>query len=128
MRRAALIAACAFGALLPLAPADARAKPVVTIEGWFEGTQGGPSWVGEVKARRFCERNRRVSLYLKRPGRDDKIGSDPKAKDNGEDQTIWILRQNAPDPGFYYAKLKRNSDCRGARSDLFEFGPNLHRG
>ena len=128
MRRAALIAACAFGALLPLAQADARARSAVTIEGWFQGTQGGPSWVGEVKASRSCERNRRVSLYLKLPGKDDKIGTDPKAKDNGENQTIWVLKQNNPDPGFYYAKLKQSNDCQGAKSDLFELNPDMGRG
>lgn len=124
MRRTAAIAACAFGALIPAMHADASAaKPTVTIEGWFEGTQGGPSWVGQVKASKACEKNRQVSLYRKVSGKDDKIGTDRKAKDNGEDQTVWVIKQNNPDPGSYYAKLKRSGGCEQAKSKLFDYGP-----
>jgi hypothetical protein len=129
MRRVLLIAACAFGALLPVVQADAHAtKAMVTLEGWFEGTTGGPSWVGQVKSSKACEKNRQVSLYRKLPGKDDKIGTDPKARDNGENQTVWAIKQNDPKTGLYYAKLKQSEGCKGAKSDYYNFDPETRRG
>ena len=73
--------------------------------------ENGGVFSGEVRTYRPpCAPNRRVILRKVRPGKDLKIATD--ITDSGGKWKIDTNRTN----GKYYAKLKANNNCEGAKS------------
>lgn len=113
---AAIATTLAIG--LVVAPAAMATKSKVSIY-YHTGSQ----WVGDVtSSKTSCENKRTVTLFLKFPGEDNKIGKD-KTKPAKGDTYAWFIPHEAPAPGDYYAKVAPKGNCGGDKSKAFNY-PN----
>jgi hypothetical protein len=98
-------------ASLALAPAGAAAlqgsNTTVTIK------EKSGDFSGKVKSSDSdCRGDRLVKVKEKVNGKDPTI-----AKDTSESNGAWDTGNNSADPGDYYAKVKKTSDCGKAKSE-----------
>jgi hypothetical protein len=116
---ASIVAVVALGVLaVSVAWAGDRAKTRVTIDAAFR-LPGETQWAGDIfSPRKRCKNNRLVSVFLDRPGADEKIGSTRSYKGTAQPGYFWVLSQQGGAPnGNYYAKVKRTRKCKADRSE-----------
>ena len=71
-----------------------------------------------------CLDSRKVAIYRKRGGPDDKIGTAVTFEDQ-PDEYIWsILKFKEPKPGSYYAKVAGTAKCKGDKSNTLKYPPS----
>jgi hypothetical protein len=80
--------------------------------------ESGGNFFGQAKSsKRSCENGRTVKLYLKRPGTDEKVGSDKTGPGKGDSEGVWVISPSKiAVGGKYYAKVKAKGDCEGDKS------------
>ena len=114
MKRAILLAlACAL-ACVPAASAAGKTRTTVTIDAVFLGS-GQTHWSGDIMSpRKACKKGRRVLIFRKRPGADEKVGSTKSYKGLSDNGHYWSLSKPVAAPvGSYYAKVKPTDKCKG---------------
>lgn len=119
MRRFFLIAAVSVLALGANAQGGGKANTKVLFGG-ANPVSGGTDYFGNIESpKRACANNRRVSVFFKGPGKDEKVATDKSQPGKG-DTYYWQARQEEPPmAGTYYARAKETDDCRGDRSRDF---------
>jgi hypothetical protein len=126
MRRISTVGMVALAALVVLGLASeahaAKAKTSLEIidiaygddETFYEGEVSSP--------KRSCERQRKVSVYRKTPGKDLRMGSGRSGSPSMDGGRIWAFSRDAYAlNGTFYAKSKATNKCKAGRSDEFEF-------
>ena len=114
----AVIACAACVALPASATARDKTETRVTIQSYEAGSPG--LWTGYVKSdKKACKDDRKVTLYRKQEGSDEKIGSD-RSSPNKIDKYYWEVQQN-PSGGDYYAKTEATDKCGGDKSEIYPY-------
>jgi hypothetical protein len=109
---AAVLALCAALALTVPALAN-RAQTTLTI------TYTGDGFDGKVRSQRAsCKRNRTVKVYKQKggspnPSQDTYTGLSDTSGDDGS----WSTGNSGQEHGKFYARVRRNTRCKGAFSD-----------
>jgi hypothetical protein len=107
---------------VPAVASAATAKTTLTYDGAFLGN-GQSFWSGKIKsANRACALNRRVTVYMVKPGADKKIGSTKSVQRLDGAGFNWDLALTlAVKPGRYYAMVKASPKCTAAKSKARRF-------
>lgn len=105
---AALAVAVAGMVAVPVAMGGA--STTVTIK-----NQGG-DFSGVVKSEnlKLCAAERKVVVLKKKPGKDQKIGTDTTGFENGKWR--WSTGNSGQNSGTFYAKAPKTSNCNAAKS------------
>ena len=117
----AAIAGIALVAFVPAASAAKKAKTTVTIDAAFLGN-GQSFWSGGIaSAKKACKNKRAVTIFLVRPGADEKIGTTKSyahATVTGATGYFWDYAATLAAPeGKYYAVVKPTAKCKGDTSN-----------
>ena len=106
---------------LVAAPAFA-AKPRTTVEILGAGTSNPKPlyFQGVVKSqKRYCEKERKVTLYRARSGKDKRVGA-KRAEPDEYGGWVWEVEVSTPQLGNYYGKAEKTRKCRGDKSKKFK--------
>jgi hypothetical protein len=77
-------------------------------------------WYGYVKSdKKACKDDRKVTLYRKQEGSDEKIGSD-RSEPGKLSSYTWEVEQS-PSGGDYYAKTDATDKCGGDKSKIYPY-------
>lgn len=77
-------------------------------------------WYGYVKSdKKACKDDRKVTLYRKQEGSDEKIGSD-RSGPGKLNSYVWEISQT-PSGGDYYAKTDATDKCAGDKSKIYPY-------
>ena len=117
-----LATAAALGALaLTAIPAEAgdKAKTEVSLVAIVPIGMAGYSYEGTIQSKKKCADKRKVIVYRKRPGKDEKIGS---TRANGA-VGAWAVQHPDQADGTYYAKAPATKECEGDRSGKLSIKP-----
>ena len=128
MKRACLIVAVSVVVLGANAQGADKANTKVLFGGANPVT-GGTDYFGNIESpKRACANKRRVSVYMKGKGPDEKVASDKSQPGKG-DTFYWQAREEGPPlAGTYYAKARETDDCRGDRSKDFLYARKARQG
>ena len=120
MRKLISIAAIAAIAVVVFVPTASAAKThtALTTDGVFYAS-GQTIFSGDViSVKKVCANKRVVTIFRKRPGADQKIGT-TKSKEGLTIKGLyfWTFAKNGALPqGTYYSVVKATDKCAGARS------------
>ena len=119
MKRLFLILAVSVAALGANAEGAGKANTRLLFGG-ANPVSEGTDYFGNIESpKRSCANKRRVSVYLKGTGKDEKVASG-KSQPGKVNTFFWQVREEGPAlAGTYYAKAKETDDCRGDRSKDF---------
>ena len=116
MRRIATVAALGALALTAAAPAVAgdKEKTEVSFVAIVPAGMAGYSYEGTIQSKKKCADKRKVIVYRKRDGKDEKIGS---TKANGP-AGVWSVQHPDQAGGTYVAKAPATDICEGDKNKL----------
>ncbi len=117
-----LATAAALGALaLTAIPAEAgdKAKTEVSLVAIVPIGMAGYSYEGTIQSKKKCADKRKVIVYRKQPGKDEKIGS---TKANGA-VGAWAVQHPDQADGTYHAKAPATKECEGDKSGKLTIKP-----
>jgi hypothetical protein len=119
VKRLFLIVAISLVALGANAHGAGKANTKVLFGGANPSSEGTDYYGNIESPKRACANKRRVSVYMKGPGKDEKIASG-KSEPGKVNTFFWQVREEGPpQPGTYYARARATDDCRGDRSEDF---------
>ena len=83
------------------------------------GPAAATSYVGHISSQeKRCREDRKITVYRKRPGDDQKIGAGRSDKSSHGSDTQWeITKPGEPKNGRYYAKANATNKCEGDKSE-----------
>ncbi len=108
-----IAALCAIAVVPMSATGKGKYKTEVTIKGPDGDFSGKVKSIGGPPT---CEADRKVNLFKKKPGKDDKIGSDTSGPDGK-----WSTGNSGENNGKFYAKAPKVGDvCEKGKSKTIE--------
>jgi hypothetical protein len=83
---------------------------------------GSTTFYGQSKSHKAsCENGRRVTLFLKQDGKDEKVGSDKTGPGKGDSEGVYVINAGIVVVGAtYYAKVEPKGNCDGDKSKTVE--------
>lgn len=124
-RTIALVLVAGFAIFAPMAQA-AKTGTKVTLDTFFydDETTMATYYYGTVSsAKKACKDDRKVTVYLKQPGKDEVIGSERSYMAKPGDFQWTVTQTGEYDDGTYYAKAKSTQKCKGAKSQEITASP-----
>jgi len=127
MKRAIIGAGALLALWAILVPSQAmadKAPAEITIDVLDEG--GIYSWNGEITSPKpTCKKDRKITVYRRNPGKDEKIGSVNSfpSLDPGDHTWYWLVEDPGKPNGEYYAKAKATDRCKKAKSPVIGVSP-----
>ena len=117
MKRLFLTGAAVLVALGGTAEGADKANTKVKFGGANSNADHSTTYYGNIESpRRACANKRRVAVFMKGPGPDDRIGS-AKSQPGKSNTYFWeVVQEDSAQAGTYYAKARKTQDCRGDRS------------
>ena len=90
------------------------------------GSPGDYSYSGTIiSPKPICKKDRKITVYRRQPGNDEKIGSVNlfPSLDSEDKNWYWSVPASEEPNGVYYAKARATNKCRKAKSEAIGVSP-----